>query len=92
MKNQKLKRKKEIHEDKRKHVLGGQGCIWTVWFPTGESVEKTGFPRTTVLSEVLWTYPEERDFEAFDKRLTVFKKRLDILNVKYYKPEEEKEE
>lgn len=43
------------------------------------------FPRLCALSEAFWSPRELRDFEAFSSRLAVHRRRLDALDVQYYK-------
>lgn len=65
------------------HVLGGQGNVWTEYIPTYEQVEYMAYPRAIALAEVVWTYPAERNFEAFRGRLTRHLPHLDALEVNY---------
>jgi hexosaminidase len=41
------------------------------------------FPRILALSEVVWSYPEQRDYKEFASRVEHFNKRLDALNINY---------
>src|SRR5690606_18105915 len=72
----------ELTDAERKHVLGSEGNMWTEYAPQ-ELVDDRLFPRMLALSEVIWTYPAERDFEAFRKRVQNHYKRLSLLDVKY---------
>jgi hexosaminidase len=69
-----------------KHILGGQGNVWTEYMKTPEHVEYMAFPRAIALAEVLWTPQRKQDFENFSQRLEKHLNRLDILNVNYFKP------
>jgi hexosaminidase len=71
-----------ISVGRRKHVLGGQGNIWTEYIQTAEQVEYMAFPRVCALSEVLWSGPG-RDWSDFLKRLKIHLTRLQELNVNY---------
>lgn len=72
-----------IQPEKAHHILGGQGNIWTEYMPTPQQVEYMTYPRALALAEVLWTYPEKRDFTAFTNRLQPQLDRLVALNTHY---------
>lgn len=69
-----------------KHILGGQGQLWTEFMQTPQHVEYMAYPRATALSEVLWSPPQTRDYDAFLSRLAVHLTRLDQLRVHYRPP------
>ncbi len=72
----------ELTDSERKHVLGSEGNMWTEYAPQ-ELIDDRLFPRMLALSEVVWTYPAERDFESFRQRVQKHYERLDLLGVKY---------
>ncbi len=72
----------ELTEDERKHVLGSEGNMWTEYAPQ-ELIDDRLFPRLLALSEVVWTYPADRNFEEFRKRVQNHYDRLDVLGVNY---------
>jgi len=72
----------ELTSEEAKYVLGSEGNMWTEYAPQ-HLVDYRLFPRLTALSEVIWTYPEKRDFNEFQKRLNKFYDLLDDLNVNY---------
>jgi hexosaminidase len=72
----------ELTIDERKHVLGSEGNMWTEYAPQ-ELIDDRLFPRMLALSEVVWTYPTERDFESFRQRVKKHYAKLDLLGVKY---------
>ncbi len=55
-----------------RHVLGGQGALWTEYVATPAAAERQVLPRMSALAEVLWSPSEVRDFEAFVARLDTF--------------------
>jgi hexosaminidase len=75
----------ELNETEAKHVLGGQANVWTEYIKTPEHAEYMVFPRAVALSEILWSPRSKQDFDDFSSRLDVHKKRLDVLNVNYFK-------
>jgi hexosaminidase len=72
----------ELTADERKHVLGSEGNMWAEYAPQ-ELIDDRLFPRMLALSEVVWTYPAERDFESFRQRVQKHYNRLDVLGVTY---------
>jgi len=72
----------ELNEAERKHVLGSEGNMWAEYAPQ-ELIDDRLFPRMLALSEVIWTYPTERDFESFRQRVQRHYARLGLLGVKY---------
>lgn len=72
----------ELSTEERKHVLGSEGNMWTEYAPQ-ELVDDRLFPRILALSEVVWTYPDERNYEEFRQRVQMHYKRLDALGVNY---------
>ncbi|MFT4679270.1 MAG: hexosaminidase [Flavobacteriales bacterium] len=63
-------------------IIGGECNMWTERAPQ-ETVDSKVFPRILALSEVLWSYPENRDFEEFQSRVNDHYLRLDALGVDY---------
>lgn len=72
-----------IADDKKHHILGGQGNIWTEYIPTSEHLEYMAYPRAIALAEVLWSHPPQRDYDAFLARLRRHLPCLDALGVNY---------
>jgi hexosaminidase len=72
----------ELSLDERKHVLGSEGNMWAEYTPQ-ELIDDRLFPRMLALSEVIWTYPAERDFESFRQRVQKHYSNLDLLGVNY---------
>ena len=72
----------ELTNQEKEHVLGSEGNMWTEYAPQ-ELVDDRLFPRLLALSEVVWTYPKERNFDEFKERLQKHYDRLDVLGVEY---------
>lgn len=72
-----------LNRSQQRHILGGQGNVWTEWLETSNDVEYMAFPRACALSEVLWSAPDHRDWPAFRERLSVHLKRLAAMDVNY---------
>ncbi len=73
----------QLKPEEAKHILGGQGQIWTEYMKTPDYVEYMLLPRMLALSEVLWTPRAQRNYEAFTARLDNSLKRLGIMGINY---------
>ena len=71
---------KELSNKEAKHILGGQGNLWTEFVKTPERAQHRVLPRMTALSEVLWTGSNTNSYKNFYKRLQYLEKRFKILN------------
>jgi hexosaminidase len=76
----------ELPPEKRPHILGAQGNVWTEYVPTGSQVEYMAFPRACALSEALWPAPPSPGFQDFEQRLRAHLRRLRRLGVAYRDP------
>ena len=72
-----------IAADKRQHILGGQGNIWTEYIPSLEHLQYMAYPRAIAIAEILWRHPAERDYAEFIARLKRHLPHLDMMNVNY---------
>ncbi|MBC5992067.1 beta-N-acetylhexosaminidase [Pontibacter cellulosilyticus] len=50
-------------------ILGAQGNVWTEYMGSPAKVEYMVFPRMTALSEVLWSNPQNKNYQDFLRRL-----------------------
>ena len=71
---------KELSNKEAKHILGGQGNLWTEFVKTPERAQHRVLPRMTALSEVLWTGSNTNSYKNFFRRLQYLEKRFKILN------------
>ena len=69
-----------ISEDEAKHVLGGEGNVWTERIPQSR-LDYMAFPRITALSEALWT--TNKNYSDFYKRLQKEYRRYDEKGIQY---------
>lgn len=76
----------EIAEDKRKHILGAQGSVWTEHAPNETIIEYQLYPRILALAEMTWTPSERKDYKDFEERLLDQYTRLDQHNINYHLP------
>ncbi len=63
-------------------IMGAEGNMWTERAPEDVVTSKI-FPRLIALAEVLWTYPQQRDYKSFETRLKAQFPLLDRRNIKY---------
>jgi hexosaminidase len=75
----------DLSDKEAEHILGAQGNVWTEYMKTSDHVEYMAYPRAIALAEVLWTPDRKHDFEDFSQRLNYHFKRLDALNVNYFR-------
>lgn len=73
----------ELNAAESQFILGAQANLWTEYISQESQVEYMIFPRITALSEVLWTYPTERNYPDYIGRLLHFQLRLDAMGVHY---------
>lgn len=65
------------------YIIGGECNMWTERVPTEENLDSKVFPRMIALAEVLWSYPEERDFDNFYQRLQEHYETLTDFGIDY---------
>ena len=59
----------ELPAETHKHILGGQGNIWTEYISTLPKLRYMAYTRMLALSEVLWTPNAKKEFLPFAIRL-----------------------
>ncbi|MCK7590846.1 family 20 glycosylhydrolase [Subsaxibacter sp. CAU 1640] len=74
---------KELSDEEAKFVLGAQANLWTEYITTEQQVEYMVFPRMLALSEMVWSKPENKNYDDFVQRVEHFHKRLDALGINY---------
>nr|WP_244501070.1 beta-N-acetylhexosaminidase [Streptomyces sp. TP-A0874] len=80
----------ELTPDQAERVLGAQANVWTEVTETRQRVDYQVFPRLAAFAEVAWSAlppSAERDFTAFEARMTGHYARLDALGVDYRPPD-----
>ncbi len=60
-----------------KHIIGVQANVWTEYIACPEHVEYMILPRMAALAEVQWMPEKQKDFDAFKKRITSFRRIYD---------------
>lgn len=73
----------ELDKETSKHILGVQANLWTEYITVPNQVEYMVLPRMAALCEVQWLQPENKDFEAFKKRLSSFRHIYELYGLTY---------
>ncbi len=68
-------------EERKKHVKGVQGNLWTEYVPTPEHVEYMLYPRMLALAEIGWNGTAVKNYPDFRKRAAAEVKRLRTAGV-----------
>lgn len=66
-----------------KHILGGQGNLWSEQLPTLRHAQYMTYPRAWALSEVFWSPKESKNWNNFASRMEYFYDRAEAGNVNY---------
>lgn len=67
-----------------KNILGGQGCMWTEYFPHKDRLEYGIYPRLSAIAEVYWSSPAVKNYTEFHSRLQTQYRRYDLWGANYY--------
>lgn len=73
----------ELEQEKEKYILGAEVNMWTEHVLDVNTLDAKIFPRLIAMSEVLWSYPQERDFIDFYQRLQGHYPILKKFNINY---------
>jgi hexosaminidase len=58
-----------LSAEERRHVLGGQGGLWSEYILSDWYLQHAAFPRVDALSESVWTQPARMSWAGFLQRL-----------------------
>ena len=72
-----------ISESAAANILGGQGCMWTEYFPNIRRLEYAVFPRISAISEVYWTQRKNKNWPRFQLKLIDQFNRYDLWGTNY---------
>jgi hexosaminidase len=74
-----------LTDEEAKHILGGQANLWTEFIPTPEHSFYMMFPRLDAMAEVLWSIPENKNYDDFVRRLDKQFARYDNAGINHSK-------
>lgn len=60
----------DLPKEYAKHILGVQGALWTEYIKTSRHAEYMLFPRLSALSEVMWTEPEQKNWQRYSSNIS----------------------
>ena len=63
-------------EEARRHVLGGQCCLWSNQIRSEPELHWKAWPRACATAEIFWTPAELRDYSDFRRRALAARKRI----------------
>ncbi|MGB5691244.1 MAG: family 20 glycosylhydrolase [Flavobacteriaceae bacterium] len=69
----------------RESILGVEAPLWSETISNSAELEYLAFPRVIGYSELSWTLPEKRNWEAYRRRLAEQAPFLDRMNVNFYR-------
>jgi len=72
-----------LTEEQQKLILGGECNLWSEHIPDEATLDAQTFPRLLAMSEVLWSYPSNRNFDEFLSRVNHHYPLLEARNVKF---------
>ena len=75
----------QLEAVQQRFILGAQGNMWTHIARAPSEVDQQIFPRLIGLAEVTWSPKDQRDWQTFQARLQHDLKRLEYLNVNWYR-------
>lgn len=74
---------KALTAEQQRHIIGVQANCWTEYMPTFKQVEYMELPRMAALSEIQWSQPQGKDYEAFLQRLRRMLNQYDLQDYNY---------
>ncbi len=72
-----------LSAEQAKHVLGGQGNLWSEFIPHPKHMEYMAYPRLCALAETVWSPKASRNWPDFQTRLLEHLERLRALDVNF---------
>ena len=74
-----------LNDHEKKFIKGAQANLWTEYINNMAKLEYMLFPRIAALSEVVWTMPANKNWQAFEKNLSAVFNRYQWWNIRYCK-------
>jgi hexosaminidase len=73
----------QINHAEKALILGGECNLWSEHIPDEGTLDAQTFPRLLAMAEVLWSYPANRNFDEFQKRIENHYPMLEARKVKF---------
>lgn len=73
----------QLTKEEAAYIVGAQANVWSEYMSNSAKVEYMIFPRLTALSEVLWSAPQNKNWNNFQQRLQTQLLRYKLWNLKY---------
>ncbi len=73
----------ELTKEEQKYILGAQANVWTEFMPNYKHVEYMASSRMCALSEIVWTMPENKNYNKFRRKMENRWNRYDEMGVSY---------
>jgi hexosaminidase len=80
--NDPIPQKSTLSEEARRHILGGEACMWGE-FVNPETIDSRIWPRAAAVAERLWSPADVRDVEDMYRRMEIESVRLDALGLQH---------
>ena len=72
-----------LSKKEKKLIIGGECNLWSERILNEKELDQKTFPRLLAMSEVLWTYPCERDSSSIENRVNKHYTLLENLGINY---------
>jgi hexosaminidase len=72
----------ECSPEEHRRIIGAECCVWSEYL-TEHDIYRMLFPRVLAVSELMWSYPETRDYERFRKRVEESRSRWRLAGVEF---------
>jgi hexosaminidase len=72
-----------LNPQEEDYIIGGEVNMWTEHVPNENNLDRKVNPRLQAFAEVLWTYPNERDFNDFYSRIQNHYPKLSAMGIDY---------
>jgi hexosaminidase len=72
----------DIPAEQRARFLGAECCVWTEWL-THKDIFPMLFPRALAATELMWSDPQQRDYDTFLSRIQEAKAYWNSMGVEY---------
>ena len=72
---------KVLNAEEAKFIKGAQANVWTEYIATTSHVEYMTYPRVSAMAEVLWTNPENKNWDRFRESMLKEFERYKVLDI-----------